>query len=516
VENDKPSRSIDRIYVLFFLTGIWLPLIGGVLRIGSLATTEKRRLASFPVIRPTHKELARNDTVLGAYLASLEQYPREFDAYYDDHFGFRTSFIRAHSIFMYYGLGMSPTSKVVRGKDGWLYYAGQGNIETYRGEDLFDEAELDTWTERFEEIEEWLADRDVRYLVVIAPSKPNIYPEFLPSSVRKVGTVTRLDQLQARLAERTKVELLDLRPALLRAKRDGLVYLKHDSHWSMFGGFSAYRALAERLQVSHPELDLLETDDFRFETWTRYGGDLTNILDLADEMQEEELKLLYQGTVPYTWETEGLLPPIFTDGEVSELRQVPGATVQDAPGSPHVVLFHDSFSVVMIPFLAHSVRRGVYYWQPLFDPRVVAREDPDLVIHEIGERILMIESLGRPAPALRRDFHLRRAYRAKVESIGSLAGRPLAAGSTSVEVPLALDRSGDVVLRIDIESPEGTELRVLRGVGSTQVEVDRRRLQLEREIVYAELQDLEPGEDVLLELDLPDAEGKLRSVEARR
>jgi len=55
---------------------------------------------------------------------------------------------------------------------------------------------------------------------------------------------------------------------------------------------------------------------------------------------------------------------------------------------PRAVIFRDSFTSRLVPFLSEHFSRAVYLWQNDFDANVVAEEHPDVVIQEIVGRHL--------------------------------------------------------------------------------------------------------------------------------
>jgi alginate O-acetyltransferase complex protein AlgJ len=69
--------------------------------------------------------------------------------------------------------------------------------------------------------------------------------------------------------------------------------------------------------------------------------------------------------------------------------------VTEIPGSeaPRAVVFRDSFTSRLIPYLSEHFSRAVYLWQNDVDPSVVLKERPAVVIHEIVGR-----HLGRIVP----------------------------------------------------------------------------------------------------------------------
>src|SRR5438093_10500959 len=94
--------------VLFALT-IGVPLAatisGGA---GGGAAAENRDLAKFP----------RWD---GSW-TSTRAYPDAFTRWFEDHFAFRATLVRWYGESRLFGFGVSPSSAVVKGDEGWLFY----------------------------------------------------------------------------------------------------------------------------------------------------------------------------------------------------------------------------------------------------------------------------------------------------------------------------------------------------------------------------------------------------------
>ena len=80
---------------------------------------ENRDLAPFPMFDGTWQ--------------SVRRWPG-LDAWFQDHFGFRSTLVRWYGDRRYFGLGVSPSPMVVRGKDGWLFYAEDGGLEDFANE----------------------------------------------------------------------------------------------------------------------------------------------------------------------------------------------------------------------------------------------------------------------------------------------------------------------------------------------------------------------------------------------
>ncbi len=85
-----------------------------------LAATDFREIQKFSI--QENREL--NDFPEWKWTdASLNAFPKQFDAAFNDRFGFRALFTRWHSMVKFFGFGVSPVAKVVAGKQNWLYLA---------------------------------------------------------------------------------------------------------------------------------------------------------------------------------------------------------------------------------------------------------------------------------------------------------------------------------------------------------------------------------------------------------
>src|SRR5204863_1593742 len=85
-----------------------------------------------------------------------------------------------------------------------------------------------------------LADRGIRFLVVVAPDKQSVYPDHLPPIRRPIPGNRPLDRVLAGWHADSKLTVLDLRGPLIEAKQHAQVYFRSDTHWSPAGCFTGY------------------------------------------------------------------------------------------------------------------------------------------------------------------------------------------------------------------------------------------------------------------------------------
>ncbi len=140
------SRIGDRTLIAVFVIMICLPLLGLVLGLDrGFVLEENRNLAVWPVLK-----LDR------ATLAALSS---RFEVYFNDHFGFRKRLIYWLAIAKVHGLGVSSTSTVTLGSSGWLYFASESAVSSYRAARPFSTEQLEQYRCLLEARRDWLAAR---------------------------------------------------------------------------------------------------------------------------------------------------------------------------------------------------------------------------------------------------------------------------------------------------------------------------------------------------------------------
>ncbi len=355
-----------------FLVAIAVPAVGTWLRWDPWhRLNEKRQLAAFPQ-RPRNWPQA-------------ESFLPGFLSYFRDHFGFRDTLI--HEV-MFVKIGLLRTGdnpSVIIGDEGWLFLRlkdGSGPGE-FNGLAPLTESELRAWQATLSRRRDWLAARHISYLVVLAPEKQSIYPEFIPATIRKQQSEQWMDQLIDRIhGSNPRVSILDLRPDLLNAKRHVPVYWKSDTHWNQYGIYIGYQAIMKEVRRILPDrpLTILGPNDFLSFRAKGVNGDLAQMLG-APELFDEP----FEAIVPL----QSSLP---TRGPMEQLYITYGD-----PGMPRLVMYHDSFGDLLIPSLARSFSYGAFYWgKHNMSKDFIDSQKPDLVIDEFVERFLNSERWEPP------------------------------------------------------------------------------------------------------------------------
>jgi hypothetical protein len=228
---------------------------------------------------------------------------------------------------------------------------------------------------------DWLARRGVAYVFVVTPDKQSIYPEELPSWVKKVRPETTLDQFFAYMRTNSTVPVLDVRDVVCDAKRIDPTYLKTDTHWNLLGGFVTYQELLQTIASQMPALKLkpLPMTEFILTNQLQPGGDLARMLGTS---------MIESNAYFFTPKPE--LPKFTTQMPSVEHYKDPGF-LNNPQAQGRLILFHDSFAGSWIPFLGYHFNQITTRWQYDLDPVCVDQGKPDIVVTEMLERFFNIE-----------------------------------------------------------------------------------------------------------------------------
>ncbi len=362
-----PSRAGDVAVVGVFLVLICLPLSALILGVDrGFVLEENRHLATKP-------ELKLDQRVLAAF-------PGKVEAYFNDHFGFRKRLIQWLALAKVKGLSVTSTPTVILGKSGWLFFASESAVSSYRATRPFSLEQLEQYRRLIEARRDWLAGRGARYLIVIAPNKDTIYPEFMPETYNKLNPRSRLDQLVDYMRERSSVPILDVRDELRRTKKAERVYDITDSHWNPRGAYVAYARIMETISEWFPEARVTPRSQFRDVARNGPGGDLARMLGIPDSFPEEHLSMIPLDGWHFR-QTDEPWDMTFRGGPTLRMERVDAKL-------PGLVIFRDSFGGHLIPFLAAHFQRTLCVWDHNLDRAVIERERPALVISEMVERAL--------------------------------------------------------------------------------------------------------------------------------
>lgn len=368
-----------RIVLVIFCLVLLAPLLGQWLRLDSFTNSDNRKLARCPSLKWS--------------FPVLQKFPRQYQAYYNDNFGFRNTLVRGNHLLRYGLLGVSPSDQVIIGKNGWLYYTGAGEIEDCRGITHYNDDQLRRWTYALTLKRDWLKSQGIRYLFVIGPNKSTIYPEYLPAQYFRVRRESGLDDFIAYVRNHTDLEVVDLRQRLLEEKAKHVLYLRTDTHWNDYGAFVAYREMIRLVTGWFPAIKPLARSDFDVSFKKTGAGDLAGMIGGREFLSDENYK--FASKHPFA---------AVRIGDTTGPRD-PFTMKNSEDALPRALVFRDSFFTGMLPYFAENFSNSHFIWArwnsntPMEE--LIAKHKPDIVIEEVVERLTKqdpeIFSAGIPA-----------------------------------------------------------------------------------------------------------------------
>lgn len=194
-------------------------------------------------------------------------YAKAYEVCYNQAFGWRSMLVRTANQFRYDLFGKAPRSAgtpVTVGKDGWLYE--NAYVHDFLGSSKRPSPEAgEVLVARLKRIHAALAARGIGFAVVISPSKPTIYPEYLPTDLKRpTGAILPgpYERVMPRLLA-AGLPLIDAQASFLQWKRERTetLFAPTGTHWNFTGAFLVLQEVlnAWRSQlgarVPRPELD---------------------------------------------------------------------------------------------------------------------------------------------------------------------------------------------------------------------------------------------------------------------
>jgi hypothetical protein len=378
----KMKHTAYVVIVAAFVFMLFLPLLQMTFKIfPEIPSGENRSLA----IRPKLEKPS---------LVALRQYQKEFEPYFNDNYGFRNILVRINGILNIKLFGFSSSKRVVLGGDGWLFYNDENDgvsFKDFQGEAAFSSEELTKIKRNILFMDQQLRGKGIQFVVILAPNKHTIYPEYLPSSVRiNTGAKTRADQLATILAG-SDLNYIDLRSTLIDAKANYSMplYFKTDTHWNEQGALIAYNKIIEELQKHDTKHNELQAEIVSLRAVPNGGlGDMAGFLNLKNALSDENV--IVSDISPQRHPVSSISP---YSGKSDVVMEIPASKL------PRLLVFRDSFFEALLPFICQQFSRSVYLWQNTIDLNIIDKEKPDIVIFEFVERYSQC-LLGLPNPPI--------------------------------------------------------------------------------------------------------------------
>ena len=230
-----------RLYCLLFLVTLFLPTLQHSLNIVPSTILSGEEEA------PTRNKWSVTGWLDGSF---QEQYGKRRDA----RLGLRSHMVKTYNQLHYslfHRVVSTKGTNVVIGKENWLYE--KVYIDKLHRPARDDGTLIDSRVRGLRTLQDQLEERGISFVYIIAPSKAEVYPEYIPDKLLKkpLPLDTATDYRQARAAlEKHGVNFVDSHTLFLQEKQEKRYQLFGPSgvHWNKYGAYLAWKNLEQLLK----------------------------------------------------------------------------------------------------------------------------------------------------------------------------------------------------------------------------------------------------------------------------
>jgi alginate O-acetyltransferase complex protein AlgJ len=373
---------------------------------------EKRKLAQFPVVN--------------GKLEQLYSFATQFESFYNDHYPVRLPLTSAENTLNYRLFHASGRSICAFGNKDWIIYTTGMLPTAQQNLNRFEDDQLDSWQAMYQARRDILASKNIKYVMIIAPEKGTIYPEFMPNGWHRRPGYSRLEQLQSALRS-SHVDFVNAVGLLSESKRVGKwLYFSNDTHWNFYGAFQIAQALFTFIEKDFKQVKPFSLSEFYLEN-SEHVGDMAIALTLQNLLVDKksptvQIKKDIAGSGNVKEVKVDLQPIPELDSKMVETPQA----FSSASYLPRAFVQHDSFMVYLRRYLAERFSFSEYHAVHTLSPKVIFKQKPDIVIDEIAERhlydrspesvpLFILGNVDNPDNAVNADF----GDRLKLKSVWS-------------------------------------------------------------------------------------------------
>lgn len=226
---------------------------------------------------------------------------QEIDQYVAEHFGFRTTMIRADNQISYSVFReVSPQSstRIVRGIDDYLFE--KGYIDSYNKRDVVSNAQIEQQVARIKQLQDDLQAQHKTFLLIISPSKASVMHEYIPErfvDIARTNEPTNYEMLVP-LLEKYDINFFDAHAFAMNHKQTSPYpfFLKSGTHWSYYGACKVSEKIMEQLEkLSQKNVVNISCDPPSIDT-TLQGTD-KDLLELLNLLDPEAI--VEEAAIPY-------------------------------------------------------------------------------------------------------------------------------------------------------------------------------------------------------------------------
>jgi hypothetical protein len=238
--------------------------------------------------------------------------------------------------------GVSGEEQVIIGRAGFLFFSE--TLPAYTNRDMLSDEQLNELADSIARLSEALASRSVGFMLIVAPNKNAIYPEYMPYNYRPAVESSLARGLLDALAARN-INAPDTLSLLSGHKTDGWLYYHMDTHWNARGALLVYRAIMEKLLEGREPFDYETYENAEWRS-IETRGDLTNLYrPLSGDAEMSDAP-----DITREYRSAGVIKTLMD----------PRIETISPRNDLSIYVLRDSFGEALFPYLANNTGRLVY------------------------------------------------------------------------------------------------------------------------------------------------------------
>lgn len=305
-------------------------------------------------------------------IQNISSFPSQYEKYFNDHLPFKNEIRKFRSSILYYLFGTSSNSRVIYGKNGWLFYNSKAsenvdNIADFRKTTSFSNEFINKTKNNINLVNSTLKNKGIDFYILVLPNKESVYYDYMPDLINRNESQekSRTDNLVEYLNENTDADIIYPKQALIDGKSIANTYFKYDTHWNNYG---SYLGLLELMKIVEPTTNLEHNlnKDFYLQS-----GDLANMILLKNYLISEEPTInKFLNNISSSCNSQGELTVCTSNG------------LHDKT----FLLVGDSFRHIMIQYLSKIYTKSIFIHRDSYDEDLIEKYNADVVVYESIER----------------------------------------------------------------------------------------------------------------------------------
>lgn len=356
----SPPSFLSAIFALVSLAGLGLATLFDMAN--EPGTARQERIAPTPAPPQSAKDMARLFSEVRFYVANR--------------YAMKDQFVTWNGQVKIGLFGHSPAPNVAFGRDGFMFLNTAAPIAMAQGQGRLTEEDAVSWRDHFKSAREAFEVRGIAYAFVMGPNKHSIYPDRLPHWLNPAPAdhTRTADIVQA--VDDVPLAPFDSRAVLQQARANDperLLYHPTDTHWTEWGAAIVIDQTLAALGVPSERPAVMEANLPR-------SGDMARMIGQQDIRSASAPVLMANYAC-----TDGSGNPF----EITTIDPItPGRLTCGTPqGRPErIVVFHDSFGIPAIPYLASRFENVEFIRTDMADPAHAEELGADIVLQIIVER----------------------------------------------------------------------------------------------------------------------------------